>query len=169
MGRGKPFKRSLEQLVKAGIAQKPIWFDIVKATKPPFEPVYRTKVPAISYPEDRLRNIYLQRNPNSRRIPINMKAHRISDRHIADRFVSIQTDFISERGMSEDDAYAEAERVLSGDLLFNDPKQTDILSGTLSDQDVQDETARLYLASVKDAQRDQAMHQALKNQAQGEE
>ena len=166
MGRGKPFKRSLDQLINAGIARKPIWYDIVNATKPPFQPVSRTSVAEITYPEDRLRNIYLQRNLGARRMPVNLKAERVSDRHISDRFVALQMQLMSERGMSEDSAYAEAERVLAEQMSEKQLELSDT-DGVLDDPTIQDESARLYLASIKDARRDQAMHQALLNQSDG--
>ncbi|KAI0558987.1 Mitochondrial ribosomal protein S23 [Gracilaria domingensis] len=165
MGRGKPFVKSMKKLVDAGVVAKPIWMDIVQATRPPFVPVAATKVPEIIYPEDRLRSIYLQRNPQARRMPVNLKAKSVTDRHIADRFVSLQVQFMEEQGMSEEKSYEEADRVLAKykDEMAEALDDQD-MDGSLVNQSIRDAGARAFMASVKDSKRDQKLHQELVEQ-----
>lgn len=164
MARGKPFKASLERLVKAGVVRKPVWLDVVGATKPPFEPVIVTRTKAIIYPEDRLRRKYLQQNPEARRIPINLKARTAAERHVADRFVAIQMKLMREKKMSEQNAYKAARDIVSHQGIDSDLMFQDDLYGPLSDSNILNETARLYLASVKDAKRDKKMYNAMLEQ-----
>ncbi|CAN8061317.1 unnamed protein product [Agarophyton chilense] len=155
----------MKRLVEAGVAAKPIWMDIVEATRPPFAPVVITKVPEIIYPEDRLRSIYLQRNPQARRVPLNLKAKSIPDRHLADRFVTLQMQYMEEQGLSEEKAYEEADRVLveykrKMDQALEDQE----MDGSLLNPDFTDSATRAYMASVTDSKRDQRLHQALLEQ-----
>lgn len=161
MGRGKPFKQSVKRLVNAGVIPRPVWLDVVEATRPPFQPKSVTKSFEIRYPEDDLRAKYLENNPELRRIPINLKAPTIPERHVADRFVTLQMKLVREKSMSEKEAYKKAdeminERKLNVDVLFSDD-----LSGPLSDAAIENESARIYLASVKDSERDKRLHKAI--------
>lgn len=153
MVRGKPFKKDIKSLIKAGIMPKPIWMDIVEATRPPFKPIERTKTPKIIYPEDKLRITYLQRNPEVRRIPVNLKAPTIEERHIADRFVSMQMRFMQEQNMSEDDAY-QATMESINIRHFDSSTAEDDLYGPLTSSSSDNEAVRLYNASVADSERD---------------
>lgn len=164
MGRGKPFSQSLNSLVSAGVVQRPVWMNSVESTRPPFEPIVSTKPGRIEYPEDRLRNIFLQRNPNARRIPVNLRATSVPERHIADKFVSIQMQIMDEDKLSEEEAYNAANRILNHPNSEADHAEDD-LYGPLSNPAITNESARLYLASVKDSQRDKALHRALVKQA----
>lgn len=162
MGRGKPFSQSLSKLVEAGVKKRPIWLSAVEQTKPKFQPIVETKPPRLVYPEDRLRNKYLVRNPHARHIPVNMRAKSIEERHIADRFVSIQLNYMNQQNMSEEDAYHAAETDLRA-ISQQARKEADI-TGPLQDMNISDQVARLYLASLKDSKRDQKMfHALLKN------
>lgn len=161
MGRGKPFKTSLTKLVQAGVIPRPIWLDVVEATRPPFQPVKATKSPPIYYPEDRLRATYLRKNPEARRIPVNLYADSIPDRHISDRFVSIQMRLMDENNLSEEDAYKRAEEIVHKSNVDTDTLVSDDVTGPLEDPSIFDETSRLYLASVKDSQRDRKLYEAL--------
>lgn len=163
MGRGKPFSQSLNRLVSAGAVRRPAWMSSVEATRPTFQPIVNTRPPRIQYPEDRLRNIYLSRNPSARRIPVNLKAKSISARHIADKFVSLQMDYMNEKGMSEEEAYNAADRELHVPHESTEPMEN--LTGPLQNSAVADEVTRLYLASVRDSQRDQRLFSALVKQA----
>lgn len=164
MGRGKPFARSIKNLVDAGVMPRPIWLSTVEATKPKFQPRYVKKVPSIFYPEDRLRSIFLIRNPNARRIPVNLHAEKVDDRHVADRFVSLQLKFMQQDGLSERDAYDVAQNLIS-----QIPKQSQdydpALHGPLADESIQNEASKLFLASLKDSQRDQIIHKAYVKQS----
>lgn len=135
----------------------------VEATRPTFEPVVNTRPPRIEYPEDRLRNIYLSRNPEARRIPVDLKAKSIPERHIADKFVSVQMHYMNEMSMSEEEAYNAADRELH--LPQVSEGHAENLHGPLQNSAVTDEVARLYLASVRDSQRDQKLFRALVKQA----
>lgn len=169
MGRGKPFKRSLKRLVEAGVVPKPVWMDIVEATRPPFQPVSVTKARSITYPEDNLRQTYLRRNPEARSFPVNLKARSVPDRHIADRFVSIQTELMKNQHLDEDEAYRSAERILKDEAVRMEDILRSKASLSLIDPSLSDETERLYLASVKDSQRDKALHGALMTESHGKD
>lgn len=163
MGRGKPFVQSVNRLIAAGVVPRPAWLNTVESTRPVFQSIRATKPPKIEYPEDRLRSIFLQRNPNARRTPVNLKAQSVAERHIADKFVAIQMKFMEENDMAEEEAYNAADRVLNVDNA--EVGQDEELYGPLANQAVQDEAARLYLASVKDSQRDQKQLHALLKQS----
>lgn len=164
MGRGKAFARPLERLVAVGAVARPPWLASVAATRPAFEPVVRTRPPPLEYPEDRLRAVFLQRNPDARRIPLNLLARNVEDRHVADKFVSVQMRLMEEDGLAEEEAYNEAARVLNEEHLKMDGDEQG-LYGPLADDGVQDDAVRLYLASKKDSERDQALFRALVKQA----
>lgn len=161
MGRGKPFKQPLTKLINAGVVPRPIWLDVVEATRPPFEPVSVTKSRIIRYPEDRLRATYLQRNPEARRIPVNLLAGSIADRHVSDRFVTVQMRLMKEKNLSEEEAYKSAEEIIRKKKADADVLLADKLSGPLGDSSIADETSRLYLASVKDSERDRKIYESL--------
>lgn len=161
MGRGKPFKQSFTKLVEAGVVPRPIWLDIVEATRPPFEPVTATKSRSIHYPEDRLRATYLQRNPEARRIPVNLLADSVTDRHVSDRFVAFQMRLMNEKNLSEEEAYKLAEETIQKRKTDGEALLADNFSGPLRDSSIADETSRLYLASVRDSERDQKIYEAL--------
>lgn len=165
MGRGKPFPRSLSRLVNAGVVPKPVWMPIVQSTRPPFVPVSLVKSQKIEYPEDRLRSIYLRRNPSARHFPVNLKAKNISDRHISDRFVSKQMKLMQDEGLSEEDAYKVVSKVMNEEEARIITDHLADFRGTLTNRSVKSEVTRLYLASVKDSRRDQALHKALMEQA----
>lgn len=165
MVRGKPFYTSVDRLVKAGVMRKPVWSDIVDATRPPFEPVTTIRTKAIRYPEDRLRNKYFRRNPETRRIPVNLKARSIVDRHIADRFVTIQMGLMRERNISEEEAYSIAKDMVNLNTVDTKADRGSDFYGPLSDPTIENETARLYLASVKDSERDKQLYDTICNQS----
>lgn len=164
MARGKPFRTNINHLIKAGVVRKPVWADIVEATRPPFEPVRATKTERVTYPEDRLRAKYLERNPEVRRIPVNLKARTLEERHIADRFISIQLRLIQEKNMTEEDAYTTAHDIIN--LRTDDANMSaDDLSSPLSNSSIQNESARLYLASVRDSERDKKLREIFLEQS----
>lgn len=163
MARGKPFSQSLSRLVSAGVMRRPSWMSSVEATRPKFQPIVNTRPPRIHYPEDRLRNIYLSRNPDARRIPVNLKAKSIPERHIADKFVAVQMRYMNEKGMSEEEAYNAADRELH--MQHESKERVENLYGPLQDSAVANEVAKLYLASVRDSKRDQELFHALVKQA----
>lgn len=162
MGRAKPFVKSLNNLVAAGVVPKPVWLDIVDATRPPFLPIASKRVRELVYPEDRLRSVFLLRNPETRRIPVNLHAESIADRHISDRFVSLQTKLIQEQGLSEDKAYDETSRILSEyKREMEEQSEEQDIAGPLSNPSIKDEASRAFMASYMDSRRDQKIHQAL--------
>lgn len=155
----------MKRLVSAGVIPKPVWMEIVEATRPVFSPVTVTSVPEIIYPEDRLRSIFLRRNPDAQRIPINLKAKTKEDRHISDRFVSLQMRFMEEQGLSENKAYEEADRVFAEqkEEMNRVLDEYDTI-GSLVNPSIEDEAARAFMASLMDSKRDQKLHQALVEQ-----
>lgn len=166
MGRGKPFTQSVNRLINAGVVPRPIWLTTVENTRPVFEPIRETKSRKIEYPEDRLRQIFMDRNPDARRRPIDLKARSIPERHLADKFVAIQRRFMEENDMAEEEAYNSAYRVINVDAIQDGEKEE--VYGPLVNQAVQDEAARLYVASVRDSMRDQKHFRALLKQTKQE-
>lgn len=159
----------MKRLVSAGVIRKPAWMDIVEATRPVFSPVTVTKAPEIMYPEDRLRSIFLQRNPDAHRMPINLKAKSKEERHISDRFVALQMKFMDEQGLSENKAYEEADRVLAEQKeQMNRILDEYDTTGSLVNPFIEDEAARAFMASLADSKRDQKLHEALIERKQTE-
>lgn len=134
------------------------------ATPPQFEPVRVTKPPRLVYPEDRLREVYLSRNPSSRRLPVDMGARTVSERHVADRFVALQMQLMEEHGVSEDVAYLKAERIMAAETSKLLDVAKDDMSAPLINESIKDPRTRLYLASFCDSQRDARLREVLVNQ-----
>jgi hypothetical protein len=166
MGRGLPFTRSLARLVRGGVASRPPWLSAVEAVPPHFAPVEKIVPTRIVFPEDRLREKFLRRNPDARRAPINLKARFRSEAHVADRFAAIQLRAMRERGLDEDDAYKYAQDAISGDVKRAFELAADIDTRVLNAAD-SDDTAKLYLASLKESQGDQTLHEMLLTEQRG--
>ena len=155
-------------MVRGGSTSKPAWFAAVKAFPPHFEPVSQTRPPKITYPEDRLREIFLKRNPQARRLPVNLSAPSIPERHIADRFVALQLQLMKEDALDEEAAYKAADRIICSEIIeANRRKKAGEDVGPLVDPSVSDEQARIYLASVRDSNRDKLLHAAFVNENNG--
>lgn len=170
MGRGKPFARPAAQLARSGARAKgrPAWVSAVAMTPPQFEPVVRTRPPRIVFPEDALRATFLRRNPHARRLPVNLNATSIPERHIADRFVGLQMQLMREERMSEEEAYESADRIICSEVIESQRKGGSADAyGSLVDASVDDEEARLYLASLRDSERDKALHSAFVKEKKG--
>lgn len=158
MGRGKPFVQSLRRLGPSGLGRQAPWQAAVAAATPEFEAVRVTKPGRITYPEDRLRSIYLQRHAGARRVAVDLKAKTVAERHVADRFVGWQMRLM-EDGMSEEEAYSAVER-----RMKKERGEAAGVEGPLVDADLEDDGARLYLASVGDSRRDRELYRALVEQ-----
>jgi hypothetical protein len=163
MGRGRPFPRSLARLVRGGVKSRPPWLAAIEAVPPHFTPAERFVPPRLVFPEDRLREEFLQKNPDARRLPINLKARSRMEAHIADRFVAIQMRAIRERGLDKEGAYEYAQTAISEVAQKSSQLAADIESNTLSPSEG-DETARLYSASLKESLADQELHEKLLNE-----
>lgn len=167
MARGKPFAKRLTRMaVRSGRSQG------LELTPPQFEPVRRTRPDRLQYPEDDLRRKFLSRNPRAQRIPVNLMAAKITDRHISDRFVALQLRLMNnaEDPLGEDDAYVKADRIMRTEYLHkleetgehastSDTEQHDDF-GSLIDPEINDEQVQLYLASMRDSKRDSKLHRA---------
>ncbi len=135
-------------------------------TPPQFEPVTCTRPPKLSYPEDELRTKFLQRNPAARRIPLNLNAERMEDRHIADRFVGLQLRLMESEGLSEEDAYEKTNRIISSEVVHEVDK--DLAEyGSIIDPNIDDVQTQLYLASLRDSQRDSRLYHAFVKERKG--
>ena len=165
MGRGKPFYQSVSHLARKGVIPRAPWMSAVEANPPQFEPVVRTRPPCLVYPEDRLREKFLQRNPAARRVPVDLKARTIPERHIADRFVSMQMRFMEEDNLAEEEAYEAADRMLCSEIVASQSSNADFFS-SLIDRNVTDDQDKLYVASLRDSQRDQKLYRGF---AKGDE
>lgn len=160
MARGKPFSRPLARLARQGTRAA------VAMTPPQFEPVVRTKPPKLAYPEDTLRNEFLRRNPAARRIPVNLNAGSLAERHIADRFVGLQVRLMESEGLSEEEAYDKTSRIINSELSHHvDRDLTEY--GSIIDPNVDNVQSQLYLASVRDSQRDTRLHRAFVKERKG--
>lgn len=170
MGRGKPFVQPVTQMAlrAGGKNRRPGWMSAVEMTPPQFEPVVRTRPPKIVFPEDALRETFLQRNPHARRLPVNLNALTIPERHIADRFVSLQMQLMDEQNLSEEDAYQSADRIICSEVIESQRRGgSQDAYGSLVDAGISDEEAKLYLASLRDSERDMALHRAFVKEKKG--
>lgn len=159
MGRGKPFVQPVTRAIRSGARKtQPTWMAAVNLTPPQFESVVNTRPPRIVYAEDGLRETFLKRNPNARRIPVDLNAASITQRHISDRFVALQMRIMRDEKLNVDDAYEKADRIFTSEIL----QSTSGDVGSLIDESVQSQEAKLYLASKRDAQRDKLLYQAFK-------
>ena len=138
----------------------------VQMTPPQFEPVTRTRPPKIKYPEEALRTEFLRRNPAARRIPLNLNTETIEERHIADRFVGLQRRLIESEGLNEEDAYDKTSRIISAEVAHQfDRDLTEYAS--IIDPSVTDVQTQLYLASMRDSERDTRLYRAYVKEQKG--
>ncbi len=153
---------------RAGEGTRPNWMSAVEMTPPQFEPVSRTRPPRITFPEDKLRETFLRRNPRARRMPVNLTAASIPERHIADRFVALQMRLMNEESLTEDDAYQAADRVICSEIIEASRRSgAEDACSSLVDPSVEDEEAQLYLASMRDSRRDKVLHWAFVKEKKG--
>lgn len=94
-------------LVKGGVMHKPLWFDAMLAHPPP-PPVKPVKPMRLEWEEDRLRRVYLRRNPEANLKPkalfLDPDQPEASYEHEADSFVRQQKAYMR-KGASEEEAY----------------------------------------------------------------
>jgi hypothetical protein len=165
MVRGRPFPRSLARLVRGGVASRPPWLATVEKVPPHFAPVVVRRPPRLSYPEDRLREIYLRANPDVRRHPIDLKARSRAVAHTADRFVAVQMRAMREQGLTEGAAYAHAQQVLRESEARSKEQVATLQDALLSDSSAKDQAAKLFLASLKDSKADLQILESLQRAA----
>jgi len=160
MARGKPFAKSMARMaIRSGRTSG------LELTPPQFEPVRRTRPERLTYPEDGLRRKFLARNPRAQRIPVNLMAARVADRHISDRFVALQMRLMEGDGLDEDGAYVKADRIMRTEYLQKLDKRPSGGSredeyGSLVDGEIKDEQVQIYFASMRDSKRDSKLHRA---------
>lgn len=170
MGRGKPFVQPATRLLRRSgrDGRQPSWMAAVNMTPPQFEPVTKTKPTRITYPEDAFRETFLKRNPHARRIPVNLMASAIPERHIADRFVMLQMRIMRDDKLSEEKAYEKADRIICSEIIeATRGSQEEGDFSTLIDPTIEDKQARLYIASLRDCQRDKMLHRAFVKEKKG--
>lgn len=94
-------------LVKGGVMHKPLWFDAMLAHPPPVK-VKGPKPIRLQWDDDRLRNIYLRRNPAATLQPkalfLDPTRPEASHEHEADTFIKKQKSYMR-KGASEEEAY----------------------------------------------------------------
>jgi hypothetical protein len=143
---------------------RPPWLATVEAVPPHFAPVVARVPPRLSYPEDRLRAIFLRNNPDARRHPLNLKAASREEAHTADRFVAVQMRAMREQAMSEGDAYTYSERALKESDAAR-ARQDTLISSVMEDPSEENQPARIYLASLAESKADmQLLEYLLKEQ-----
>ena len=160
MGRGRPFRQNFLALVRAGVVKPPRWLDAVRQVPPQVDLVERTRPPPIFFLEDRLRSRFLARNPEAQKIPIDLNAASRSEGHVADRFASLQAQYM-EHGKSEEEAYdLAASSIISGiQKSVGDLADDDQLT---SDRAVSTDAGRAFVASMKYVERDQRLFDQMK-------
>lgn len=108
--------RRVERLVRGSVIPAPLWYEAAKSHPPPLKTA-SNKPKVLSFPEDELRRVWLQRNPHTAsRHP---KALFIEDdllpasarEHPGDVFVERQLEFMRS-GKTREEAYAAAGREL---------------------------------------------------------
>lgn len=159
MGRGPPFKQSYTALVRAKIVPRPRWLGAVTEVPPQIDLVERTRPPAITFPEDRLRSVFLQRNPETRQLPIDLNTSRLEERHISDRFVALQQRYMDD-GNGEEEAYSLAYESLGNTIQGEEG--IELAAGKGENATVDSESARAFIASLKYAQRDRKLFDQIK-------
>lgn len=163
MARGRPFPRSLNALVRHGVMPRPPWMAVVEAIPPHFELNQNRRPPVLTYPEDRLRAKFLEKNPEFRSYPLDLKAKKKADAHIADRLVAIQLRAMTEQNMSESQAYEHAMKV-AAEGLQRSTRQAQEIGRIVSRTSEEDQAAQLFLTSLKDSMGDLELHNALRSE-----
>jgi hypothetical protein len=166
MGRGRPFQRSLARLVRGGVASRPPWLATVEKVPPHFAAVEYRKPPRLLYPEDRLRDAYLRACPEARRHPLDLKARRRADAHIADAFVAVQLRAMREQGLSEGEAF-EFARGAVAENVERGGRQAKVLEFSMGQEadeggDARSKAAQVFLASLEDAKKDRELLESLR-------
>lgn len=103
--------------VRSGMYSKPVWFDFM-VHHAPMKPVLPSKgfikPGKLEYPEDKLRKIYLERNPAATLYPLRFLPFENTAKYAitspADVFASKQIQIMQQKGMTEDEAYYETEK-----------------------------------------------------------
>lgn len=116
-----------------------MWFDVAATLAPKMPPILtrkqRPKLKEIVFPEDRLRNIYLQRNPEGHLYPLRFFPHESTAEYMitspADVFVSKQIEFIQEKGHTENQAYIATQKWFNEKLYASD-LETDLLEAQIA-------------------------------------
>lgn len=103
----------VSQLVKGGVVPKPLWYEAMLAHPPPLK-MQAEKPKRIDFPEDRLRRVWLRRNPESTMHPKTLFVEEAAlpathKEHPADAFVKRQM-ALMRKGLSEEEAYREVMR-----------------------------------------------------------
>ena len=104
-----PLMERVERLLRGKVIPTPLWYDAMKA-HPPAERYTRTSKPRMmEFPEDRLKRVWLRRNPAATLHP-KVLFHEESSfspselEHPADGFVRRQMELMR-KGMGEEEAY----------------------------------------------------------------
>ena len=154
----KPLVERVSQLVKGGVIPKPLWYDAMLAHPPP--PKVRAAKPRrLEYPEDRLRRVWLRRNPEATMHPKTLfleedqmpASHR---EHPADAFVAKQM-ALMRKGLGEEEAYRQVKQQLAQETTAS-PEAADALRaatafGGEGGGGVQQELLRQFAEEARDA------------------
>lgn len=135
----------------------------VDVVPPHFELARKRRIPRLSYPEDRLREVFLARHPQFRTLPVNLKARKKTDAHIADKFAAIQLRAMQEQNMSEEEAYNYAINAATDGLKRISSQETSIGDAVSSESET-DQATQLYMASLKDSMKDIKLYELLRSE-----
>jgi len=125
--------------LKAGVISKPMWFDTM-AAMPDIAPVVPTrkttpKMKQIVFPEDKLRDKFLQRNPEGHLYPLRFLPFENTAEYMitspADIFASKQIELIQSKGYTENQAYVATEKWLK-EKQFASDLETELLGAQLA-------------------------------------
>ena len=102
----------VEPLLKGQVIATPLWYEAMKAHPPLPKTTWTKKPRLLQFPEDRLKRVWLRRNPWATMHPKVLfheeeGLHASQTEHPADAFVKRQMELMR-KGLSEDDAYRQA-------------------------------------------------------------
>jgi len=99
-------------LVKGGVMTEPSWYQAALRSPPAHMPFYAPKPKELVFPEDRLADIYVRRNPNFEHESVNSSfdaAKKGQDKSRLYLFVNLWQKYI-DKGMPEEDAYEQVDK-----------------------------------------------------------
>ena len=103
-----PMFTRVTNLVKGGVIPKPLWYDAMRAHMPPLKLQKDAKPMRLEWEEDRLRKVWLKRNPSGTMEPkalfIDPSHPEANHEHPADAFVNQQIKYMR-KGYTEEEAY----------------------------------------------------------------
>jgi len=107
---GRALLEKVENLVRGGAIQKPVWFDAMRECPPPQLPFSAPRPREITFPEDKLFAVYKRRNPDWDKEVIKMhpKARANGEKTRGYLFCNLWQNYILE-GIPQEEAYVKVE------------------------------------------------------------